>query len=86
MSDVDVSDGVPIDFLDWQRCRKVPVVVQYASIDHLPRKVPISTREGLVFAYPGVDYIIRGVDGELAPIKKDVFERTYQKIISAVIE
>jgi sulfur transfer complex TusBCD TusB component (DsrH family) len=46
----------------------------------------IDTREGVLLALPGRDYIIKCVDGELYPIRKDIFERTYQKIISTVVE
>jgi hypothetical protein len=85
---METGQGLEVELkdLEWQRCRKVPVIVEYASIDHLPKKVFIDTREGVLLALPGRDYIIKGVDGELYPIRKDIFERTYQKIISTVVE
>lgn len=37
----------------------------------------ISTLEGSMFARDG-DYIIKGVQGELYPIQKKIFEETYE--------
>lgn len=36
----------------------------------------VHTWEGDMKAYPG-DYIVRGVDGEYYPVKKEIFEKTY---------
>ncbi len=36
----------------------------------------IHTLEGNMKCYPG-DYIVKGVDGELYPVKKEIFEKTY---------
>jgi len=38
----------------------------------------INTREGTLIAIVGQDFIIRGVEGELYPIKKDIFYKTYE--------
>ena len=38
----------------------------------------IKTLEGVMEAYEGKDYIIRGVDGEIYPCKIDIFEKTYE--------
>ena len=43
------------------------------------RLLEIHTREGVMHAYPG-DYIIRGVQDEIYPIKPDIFEETYEKV------
>lgn len=59
----------------WQKARKKPVVIEFREVQGVEH---IVTREGVVVAKQGVDYIIRGVDGELYPIKKDIFHRTYQ--------
>ena len=40
----------------------------------------IRTLEGVMKAYQGVDYIVKGVDGELYPCKRDIFERTYTRV------
>jgi len=62
----------------WFKARKKPVIVEYRFVNE---KEEIQTREGVLYAYPGEDFIIRGVDGEIYPIKKDVFFRTYEVIV-----
>jgi hypothetical protein len=41
--------------------------------------VPIRTLEGTVLAIPG-DYIIRGIKGDIYPLKPDIFDLTYEKV------
>lgn len=41
----------------------------------------IHTLEGDMCAYPG-DWIVRGIKGELYPVKPDIFEATYEKVES----
>ena len=38
----------------------------------------INTLEGKMTANEGVDVIIRGVNGEVYPCKKDIFYKTYE--------
>lgn len=40
----------------------------------------INTLEGVMTANYGKDYIVKGVDGELYPCKKDIFEKTYEAV------
>lgn len=40
----------------------------------------VNTHEGRLFAVCGLDLIIRGVQGELYPIKKEIFARTYDDL------
>ena len=40
----------------------------------------IETLEGIVRADEG-DYIVRGVAGEFYPVKKEIFERTYEAVM-----
>lgn len=54
------------------------VSVQYYD---LPPTLRIYTLEGVMTAKPG-DWIIKGVQGELYPCKPDVFEKTYEPIIT----
>ena len=56
--------------MTWRKARKKPVVVEFREVT---TKEAIETREGMLFAYPDEDYVIRGVDGELYPIKKTIF-------------
>lgn len=60
--------------MEWKNCVKKPVKVQYREVKE---KEEIETREGKLFAYPEQDYVIKGVNGEVYPIKKDIFEKTY---------
>ena len=39
----------------------------------------IATLEGTMGAVPG-DWIVRGVEGELYPVKADIFEATYEPV------
>lgn len=41
----------------------------------------ILTLEGVMTARPG-DYIIRGIKGEIYPCKPDIFDGTYEEVIS----
>jgi len=77
---------------EWKKCRKKPIVVQFREVeekevayvtDGIPRQVWgewTTTREGKLFAVAHVDLIIKGVDGETYPIKKNIFEKTYERI------
>lgn len=42
-------------------------------------KFIIQTLEGDMIAYEG-DYIIKGVQGEFYPCRKDIFEQTYEEV------
>ena len=46
---------------------------------HFPPTVVVRTLEGDMTAQVG-DYIIEGVDGELYPIKADIFAKTYEQV------
>lgn len=52
---------------------KKPIVVDVYQTD---RPVDIKTLEGTMHANAG-DWIITGVNGEQWPVKKDIFEKTY---------
>jgi len=77
----------------WGIARKKPVEVEYREVipddfDPDERNMPmerIHTEEGVLWAYPDQDYIIRGIEGEIYPIKKRIFEQTYE-IITPVDE
>lgn len=44
-----------------------------------PLRIEIDTLEGIKTASQG-DYIIKGVNGEFYPCKRDIFEKDYEKI------
>lgn len=58
---------------DFKGCRKKPVVVQSAQINE---EFIVDTLEGPLKGHAG-DYLIVGVRGERYPIRKDIFEETY---------
>jgi len=62
----------------WRKARKKPVIVEFREVKGEVEK--IETREGVLYAFPEVDFIIRGVDGEIYPIKKEIFFKTYEVI------
>ena len=62
------------DETTWQDYRKKPVVIQ---AKRLTKKTQITTREGVLYGYPG-DYLIRGVQGEEYPCGADIFAATYE--------
>lgn len=64
------------DKLQFQKYRKIPVVVEAYQTDV---EMEIETLEGVMKANKG-DWIIRGVKGELYPCKSDIFEMTYEKV------
>ena len=76
----------------WQDAKKKPIKVQFRKVlplihirTHMPSKEEvwgevIDTEEGLLFAYPEKDFIIRGVEDEVYPIKKEIFKKTYDVI------
>jgi len=75
-----------LEMTKWRKARKKPVVIEYRDViatttDPRGRMAEkILTREGALYGYPDVDVIIKGVEGELYPCKKDIFEKTYEKI------
>lgn len=76
--------------IKWGKARKKPVVVEFREVQPKqsfsgsteilnPKKgETIETREGKLIAIAGEDYIIRGVEGEIYPINKEIFFKTYE--------
>ena len=66
--------------MNWGKARKLPVEVEYREVNPVTfgGAEYIKTREGTIVGYVGQDYIIKGVEGELYPIKKDIFHKTYE--------
>ena len=59
----------------WKKAQKRPVVVEYREVSG--EKEVIKTREGKLTAYKGKDFIIRGIEGEVYPISKEIFFKSY---------
>ncbi len=68
--------------MEWKKARKKPIVIEFRDVkpNFLYLGNPcekIGTLEGDLFGKPDVDFIIRGVEGEIYPIKKEIFNKTY---------
>lgn len=62
--------------MEFRLFRKLPVEVYAADIDE---KIEVETREGILHGYPG-DIFIIGVEGEVYPCDRAVFEKTYEPV------
>lgn len=56
--------------------QKKPIVVEAYQVCSEQK---IYTLEGTMTASPG-DWIVKGVNGEVYPVKPDIFEKTYEKV------
>lgn len=63
--------------LPWKKCRNKPLEREYSEVTE---ETWIETREGVIKAYPSVDYLMKGIHGEVYPIKKSIFHQTYDKL------
>lgn len=74
------SDGKP-NVPDWAMKAYDTGVMYYDSVDEdsPPVELYISTLEGVQHAAIG-DYIVRGVKGELYPVKPEIFRMTYERV------
>jgi len=63
---------------EWMKCRKRPVVVEFRKVR--PDEGGVETLEGFKPCNPEKHFIIRGVNGEIYPIDKDIFARTYEVV------
>ena len=59
----------------WKKCKKKPVVVEFREVRI--GEEGVETLEGYKPCTPGEHLIIKGVEGELYPIRKDIFLKTY---------
>ena len=75
-----------MQILGWRKARKKPIIVEFREahpdeyVASLGMCEAIDTREGWLWAKCGEDYVIKGVDDELYPIKKSIFEKTYDVV------
>lgn len=60
---------------EWRTYQKKPLEVRAKQVDE---RVQIDTREGTVWAEPG-DYVVEGLEGELYPCGREIFEKTYRE-------
>jgi len=60
----------------YQKFRKLPVEIKAVRLDE---EILIETLEGIMKGSAG-DWLVEGVNGEIYPIKNDIFEKTYENI------
>lgn len=60
----------------WKKARKKPIVIEFREPKY-EREI-IRTLEGSLVAEKGRDLVIKGLRGELYPIKIDIFKETYE--------
>lgn len=65
------------EILDFKPYRKRPIIIQAAL---LTEPADINTLEGTMHGNVG-DYVIRGIAGEMYPIKADIFAKTYEPVL-----
>lgn len=75
---------------EWKKARKKSVIIDFreakfeGNVEVNPNTwiavEVIHTREGILYAYVGYDYVIKGIEGELYPIDKEIFKKTYEVI------
>jgi len=67
----------------WKMCMKKPIEVEYREVRGDTESIVTlesDGNEGILTAHADTDYIMRGIRGEVYPIKKDIFDDTYDVI------
>jgi len=71
---------------NWGKARKKPIIVEFRDVipndfiinEGVTHAVEIiKTREGTLLGYVGSDLVIKGIQGEIYPIGKNIFFETY---------
>ena len=63
---------------EWKKARKKPIIIEFREVEG--DQEIIHTPEGDMMAHPETSLIIKGVHGELYPIKRTIFAETYDVI------
>lgn len=71
---------------EWKKARKKSIVVEFREVVPDNRRLDggepyetVKTGHGNAYAYPSRDFIIKDECGEY-PIRKDIFEKTYEVV------
>lgn len=78
-NEVRLKDGIvctPAKSVEWMDVRKKPIVVNALK---MLVDFEVDTLEGTHQGKAG-DYLLKGIKGELYPVRKDIFEETYDII------
>lgn len=62
-----------IDTKEWNKYRKTACI----HAKQMENDFQVNTLEGMMYGHAG-DYLARGIEGEEYPIKKSIFEKTYE--------
>lgn len=77
-----VIEAVPIPIIDEPVPDWFADAIQNKQIIIARKKnkkgITIKTLEGDMFAPYGESYVVCGIEGELYPVKKEIFEKTYE--------
>lgn len=67
------------DFIEgvWKPYIKRPIQIQAIELKH---GVKVDTLEGIMYGRPG-DFVVRGIEGEVYPVKRDIFLKTYDPAV-----
>lgn len=63
---------------EWRKARKKQVIVQFREVQG--EQETIKTREGTVITIDKNHFVMKGVEGEIYPITKDIFYKTYEEL------
>jgi hypothetical protein len=64
---------------EWHKCRNLPLLREYRKVE--PDETGVETLEGYSDGInPETHFIMKGVKGELYPIRKDIYETTYEHV------
>lgn len=64
--------------MKWKKAKKKPITIHFREVDG--EQEEIHTKEGVLIAKKDRDFIIRGIEGELYPINKEIFYKTYNML------
>lgn len=77
---------IPVEAVQWGGHANYPIDEHnflfdksHLDLDDAEAVLIVHTLEGDMKAHLG-DYIVRGVDGEFYPVKKEIFEKTYREL------
>ncbi len=70
---IDGTVCTPDESVEWLSVRKKPIIVHAVRMNC---NFEVDTLEGVHKGKVG-DYLLKGVEGELYPVKRAIFEKTY---------
>lgn len=77
LNEVRLKDGTvctPAESVEWMDVRKKPIIVNALK---MLVGFEVDTLEGIRRGKAG-DYLLKGIEGEHYPVKKEIFEKTYE--------